>query len=61
MVRYSDDLSLLEARNLVFRDAKLGSDGGYRDRWVRVESKPIPFYFPNWPARVAAARLTAVG
>jgi len=24
---------------------------------VRVETKPIPFYFPNWPARVAAARL----
>ena len=48
---------MLEARNLFFRDAKLGPDGGYRDRWVRVESKPIPFYFPNWPARVAAARL----
>jgi hypothetical protein len=57
MVRYPDDLSLLEARNLFFRVAKLGSDGGYRDRWVRVETKPIPFYFPNWPARVAAARL----
>ncbi|PYJ22213.1 MAG: hypothetical protein DME99_06105 [Verrucomicrobia bacterium] len=57
MVRYSDDLSLLEARNLFFCDAKLGPDGGYRDRWVRVEAKPIPFYFPNWPARVAAARL----
>jgi hypothetical protein len=57
MVRYPDDLSLLEARNLFFRDAKLGPDGGYRDRWVRVETKPIPFYFPNWPARVAAARL----
>jgi len=48
---------LLEARNLFFCDAKLGPDGGYRDRWVRVEAKPIPFYFPNWPARVAAARL----
>ncbi len=57
MVRYPDYLSLLEARNLFFRDAKLGPDGGYRDRWVRLESKPNPFYFPNWPARVAAARL----
>jgi hypothetical protein len=57
MVRYPDDLSLLDARNLFFRDAKLGSDCGYSDRWVRVETKPIPFYFPNWPARVAAARL----
>src|SRR5207302_7029092 len=56
-VRYPDGLSLLEARALFFRDAKLGPDGGYGDRWVRVETKPIPFYFPNWPARVAAARL----
>src|SRR2546421_881675 len=57
MARYPDDLSLLEARALFFRDAKLGPDGGYGDRWVRVETKPIPFYFPNWPSRVAAARL----
>src|SRR5437762_12518544 len=57
MARYPDGLSLFEARALFFRDAKLGPDGGYSDRWVRVETKPIPFYFPNWPARVAAARL----
>ncbi|OLE13344.1 MAG: hypothetical protein AUG52_01205 [Verrucomicrobia bacterium 13_1_20CM_3_54_17] len=57
MLRYLDDRSLLEARNLFFRDARLGADGGYGDRWVRIEAKPIPFYFPNWPARVAAARL----
>src|SRR5436190_2720887 len=57
VVRYPDGLSLLEARALFFRDTKLGPDGGYGDRWVRVETKPIPFYFPNWPARVAAARL----
>jgi hypothetical protein len=57
MVRYPDDLSLLEARNLFFHDAKLGPDDSYRDRWVRVESKPIRFYFPNRPARVVAARL----
>src|SRR4030095_2853358 len=37
--------------------AILSPDGGYSDRWVRVETKPIPFYFPNWPSRVAAARL----
>jgi len=42
---------------LFFRDVKLGSDGGYSNRWVRVETKPLPFYFPNWPSRVAAARL----
>src|SRR5438552_3344172 len=57
MVRYPDGLSLLEARALFFRDAKLGPECGYRDRWVRIETKPIPFYFPNWPSRVEAARL----
>src|SRR3989454_1824388 len=57
VVRYPDGLSLFEARALFFRDAKLGPDGGYGDRWVRVETKPIPFYFPNLPSRVAAARL----
>ena len=57
MARYPDDLSLRTARALFFQDAKLGSDGGYGNRWVRVETKPIPFYFPNWPSRVAAARL----
>jgi hypothetical protein len=57
MGRYSDHLSLLTARALFFRDSKLGPDGGYSNRWVRVETKPVPFYFPNWPSRVAAARL----
>jgi len=57
MARYSNELSLIEARALFFRAANLGSDGGYSARWVRVETKPLPFYFPNWPSRVAAARL----
>ena len=57
MARYPDHLSLLVARSLFFRDAKLGPDGGYGDRWVRIETKPVPFFFPNWPSRVAAARL----
>src|SRR6266700_4997695 len=57
MARYPDDLSLRTARALFFRDTKLGPDGGYGNRRVRVETKPIPFYFPNWPSRVAAARL----
>ena len=50
-------MSLLEARSLFFQRSKLGDDGGYSSRWVKVESKPFPFYFPNWPARVAAARV----
>ena len=57
MAHYPDRLPLLNARALFFQDAKLGPNGGYGDRWVRVKSKPIPFYFPNLPSRVAAARL----
>ncbi|HEV3409170.1 MAG TPA: hypothetical protein VG095_02670 [Chthoniobacterales bacterium] len=53
---YPDDMSLLEARALFFERSKLGEDGGYSSRWVRVEA-PVPFYFPNWQGRVDAARL----
>jgi hypothetical protein len=55
--RYPDEMSLKEARQLFFKRGNLGEDGGYSSRWVRVESKPFSFYFPNTRARVAAARL----
>jgi hypothetical protein len=54
---YPDAMSLRDARNLFFKRGNLGADGGYSSRWVRVESKPIAFYFPNCRSRVAAARL----
>lgn len=57
MNRYPDEMSLQEARALFFQHGNLGEDGGYSSRWVRVESKPFPFYFPNSRSRVAAARL----
>jgi hypothetical protein len=50
-------MSLQDARKLFFKRGNLGEDGGYSSRWVRVESKPFPFYFPNSRSRVAAARL----
>ena len=50
-------MSLRDARTLFFERGNLGADGGYSNRWVRVESQPIAFYFPNSRARVAAARL----
>jgi hypothetical protein len=50
-------MTLLEARAKFFERALLGPDGGYQDRWVRVEAKPISFYFPNTRSRVAAAKL----
>jgi hypothetical protein len=57
MNRYPDEMSLRDARTLFFKRGNLGEDGGYSSRWVRVESKPFPFYFPNSRSRVAAARL----
>lgn len=53
---YPDSMTLLDARARFFDRAGLG-DGGYQDRWVRVEAKPISFYFPNSRGRVAAAKL----
>jgi hypothetical protein len=50
-------MSLRDARALFFERGNLGADGGYSSRWVRVESKPMAFYFPNCRSRVAAARL----
>ena len=54
---YPDAMSLRDARALFFERGNLGEDGGYSSRWVRVESKPVAFYFPNCRSRVAAARL----
>ena len=54
---YPDAMSLRDARTLFFERGNLGVDGGYSSRWVRVESKPIAFYFPNCRSRVTAARL----
>ena len=54
---YPGDMTLQEARALFFARSGLGAEGGYSDRWVRVEAKPFPFYFPNTRSRVKAARL----
>src|SRR5207248_2637328 len=54
---YPDTMSLREARDLFFARSNLGPGGGYARRWVRVETKPLPFYFPNCSARAAAARV----
>lgn len=56
-VQYPEQMSLAEARALFFARSGLGQDGGYGARWVKVESKPFPVYFPNTSCRVAAAKL----
>ena len=55
--QYPDSLTLAEARSLFFARSGLGDGGGYNSRWVRVETKPFPVYFPNTARRVEAAKL----
>jgi hypothetical protein len=50
-------MTLQEARALFFARSGLGDDGGYSDRWVRIEMKPFPVYFPNTASRVRSAKL----
>lgn len=57
MPTYPDSLTLAEARALFFARSGLGEDGGYNARWVRVEAKPFPVFFPNTACRVEAAKL----
>jgi hypothetical protein len=54
---YPDTMTLEEARSLFFERSGLGDDGGYSDRWVRIEMKPFPVYFPNTASRVRSAKL----
>ena len=54
---YVATMRLFEARSLFFVRSGLDTDGGYNARWVRVETKPVPFYFPNTACRVEAAKL----
>ena len=50
-------MTLEEARALFFARSGLGADGGYNARWVRIEMKPFPVYFPNTASRVRSAKL----
>ena len=54
---YPGEMTLLKARSLFFARSGLGEDGGYGARWVRIETKPLPVYFPNTACRVEAAKL----
>lgn len=54
--RYDDALSLRDARSVYFRDNAFGDDGGYGAKWVKLQLGPLPFAFPNSPARVRAIK-----
>ncbi len=53
---YADSLTLRDGRAQYFADNGFG-DGGYNDRWVKLQAGPIPIYFRNTEARVRAVRL----
>jgi hypothetical protein len=55
--QFPDSMRLDEARARFFDLSGLGADGGYGSRWVRLETRPVPIYFPNTSRRVAAAKL----
>jgi hypothetical protein len=57
MPRYADTMTLLAARTAFFEHSRLGADGGYNARWVRIDAKPFPLFFPNMRRRVEAAKL----
>lgn len=51
-----DDVTLERARGMYFEANGFGADGGYGDAWVDFSLGPVPFPFPNTPARVKAVR-----
>lgn len=52
----SAGMTVREARAAYLARNRLG-DGGYGDRWVRLQAGPVPIVFPNTAARVAAVRI----
>jgi hypothetical protein len=53
----TDTMTLLEARTRYFEDNGFGDDGGYADKWVKIELfGKLPVWFPNTPGRVRAVR-----
>lgn len=53
---WDSSITLRDARTEYFRFNGFGEDGGYGDKWVDFKLGPIPFPFPNTPARVKAVR-----
>ena len=53
---YDPGLTMSEARRSYFVANGFAEDGGYSDKWVDFKLGPIPFPFPNSPARVKAVR-----
>lgn len=53
---FSPEMTLREARAVLFERAGFAADGGYKDRWVKMKVGPVPVWFPNTPGRSYAVR-----
>jgi hypothetical protein len=56
MTRYDDALPLRAARERYFRDNGFAPDGGYGDKWVKLQLGPVALRLPNTPQRVRSVR-----
>jgi hypothetical protein len=56
LVSYDPEQTLRDARARYFQVNQFGDNGGYDDAWVDFKLGPLPFPFPNTPARVRAVR-----
>ena len=56
MTLYQPEMTLREARVQYFAQNSFGEDGGYGDKWVKIQFGPIPIFFPNIPSRASAVR-----
>jgi hypothetical protein len=54
VTEYAPNETMRTARARYFQENQFGEDGGYGDAWVDFKLGPIPFPFPNTPARVRA-------
>jgi len=56
MVDYAGEWTLRQARRSYFDRAAIG-EGGYEERWVRLQAGPLVLRFPNTKARVRSVKL----
>lgn len=56
-VSYDPSMTMRQARDKYFSENGFGEDGGYGDAWVDFKLGPVPFPFPNLPARVRAVKI----
>jgi hypothetical protein len=54
---YHPEITLRDARALLFEKSGFGVNGGYDDRWIKVTWWRIPIWLPNTEGRRKAVRL----